>query len=219
MISTPDNITNNAAGNSTTESAGFVSLSNWATETDQLEAQSPLTILRISSEPVYVSLFTDQGLDATTHYLGRTETWAGGYVYCLARECPACAAQIDRKRFMLLPIIDLTDAQVKILLVPSEKGPSKLLTELLKILSLESRAEIVTKISRTKNFQYVVEAHRQDALNPDVCAAIKRFADQAKVLDLKSVITSMPASEMAQHERVAKRLALEGPGPWSESRE
>jgi len=120
---------------------------------------------------------------------------------------------------MLLPIIDLTDAQVKILLVPSEKGPSKLLTELLKILSLESRAEIVTKISRTKNFQYVVEAHRQDALNPDVCAAIKRFADQAKVLDLKSVITSMPASEMAQHERVAKRLALEGPGPWSESRE
>src|SRR5262245_61526009 len=146
MINTPDNTANIAVENTATGPAGFVSLSDWATEMDR-GAQSPLTVLRIASEPVFVSLFTDQGLDATTHYLEPTESWAGGYVYCLGRDCPACAAQIDRKRFMLLPIVDLTDARVKILMVPAEKGPSKLLTELLKVLSLESRAEIITKIS------------------------------------------------------------------------
>src|SRR5215469_14031807 len=190
MTSSP-NHTANAVGDIATEASGFVSLSDWVTERDREEAQSSLTVLRISSEPVYVSLFTDKGLDVTTHYLDRTETWTGGYVYCLGADCPACAAQLDRKRFMLLPIADLTDARVKILLVPSEKGPSKLLTELLKVLSLESRAELVTKISRTKSFQYLVDAHRQDALNPDVAAAIKRFLEEltAKVVDLRSVVT------------------------------
>jgi hypothetical protein len=218
MTSTPYN-TANAVGDLAASSAGLVSLTEWITETDREEAQSSLTILGISTEPVYVSLFTDQGSDVTTHYLERTETWAGGYVNCLGRDCPACAAQINRKRFMLLPIADLTDARVKILLVPFEKGPSKLFTELLKVLSLECRTEIITKITRSKKFQYAVDAHRQDALNPDVAAAIKRFVEElgAKVVDLRSVITSLPASEMAQHERVAKRLALEGPGPWGKS--
>ena len=98
--------------------------------------------------------------------------------------------------------------------MPSEKGPGKLVTELLKVLGLPNRAEVVTKISRTSNYQYIVDAHRQDALGPDVLAAIKRFADQldAKVIDLRSTVTRLPASEIAQHERIAKRLALEGRG-------
>jgi hypothetical protein len=85
----------------------------------------------------------------------------------------------------------------------------------LKVLSLENRAEIVTKITRTKKYQYVVHAHRQDALNPDVAAAVGRFVEQlnAGVADLRSVVTSMPASEMVEHKLVAKRLELEGRGP------
>jgi hypothetical protein len=45
-------------------------------------------------------------------------------------------------------------------------------------------------------------------------AAIKRFVDQldAKIIDLRSVVTKLPAVEIAQHERIAKRLALEGRG-------
>jgi hypothetical protein len=192
----------------------LVSLTEWAKAVDEEESQTSLTVLRTSTEPVYVSLFTDQGADVATHYLERTETWSGGYVYCLGAGCPACAAQIDRKRFVLLPVADLTDARIKILRVPSEKGPGKLLTEILKVLSLENRSEIVTKISRTKGFQYVVETPRQDALSPDVAAAIKRFVDQvaAKVIDLRSVVTSLSASEMSEHERIAKRLGLEGLG-------
>jgi pyruvate/2-oxoglutarate/acetoin dehydrogenase E1 component len=113
---------------------------------------------------------------------------------------------------MLLPVADLTDSTIKILRVPTEKGAGKLLTEIVKMLSLENREQIVTKITRTKRYQSVVDAHRQDALNPDVAAVIKRFVEQVKagVADIGSVVTSMPASEMAQHARVAKRLELEG---------
>jgi hypothetical protein len=196
------------------DSPALVSLTDWAATTDQEDAPSSLTVLKLSAEPVYVSFFTDQGADVTAHYLERTETWAGGYVYCVGAGCPACAAQIDRKRFVLLPVADLTDARIKVLRVPSEKGPGKLLTEMLKVLGLPNRAEIVSKISRTSNYQYIVDAHRQDALGPDVMAAIKRFVDQldAKIIDLRSVVTKLPAAEIAQHERIAKRLALEGRG-------
>jgi hypothetical protein len=195
-------------------SPALVSLTDWAATADQDDNSPSLTTLKLSAEPAYVSLFTDQGADVTAHYLERTETWAGGYIYCLGVGCPACTAQIDRKRFVLLPVADLTDARIKVLRVPSEKGPGKLLTEMLKVLSLPNRAEIVTKISRTSNYQYIVDAHRQDALGPDVLAAIKRFGDQldAKIIDLRSVVTKLPGAEIAQHERIAKRLTLEGRG-------
>jgi hypothetical protein len=198
----------------TVERPTLVSLTEWATATDEDESQSSLTVLRTSTEPVYVSLFTDQGADVATHYLERTETWSGGYVHCLGAGCPACAAQIDRKRFVLLPVADLTDAGIKILRVPSEKGPGKLLTEILKVLSLPNRAEIVTKISRTKGFQYIVDAPRHGTLGPDVATAIKRFVDHlnAKVIDIRSVVTSLSSAEMTEHERIAKRLDLEGLG-------
>ena len=211
ILNDPTNITAEAAASN---APGLVSLTDWAATTDQDDAPSSLSVLKLSGEPVYVSFFTDQGADVTAHYLERTETWAGGYVYCLGTGCPACAAHIDRKRFVLLPVADLTDARIKVLRVPSEKGPGKLLTEMLKVLGLPNRAEIVTKISRTGNYQYVVDAHRQDALSPDVMAAIKRFTVQlnANIIDLGSVVTRLPAAEITQHERIAKRLALEGRG-------
>ena len=211
ILNDPTNITAQAAASN---APGLVSLTDWAATADEVDASSSLTVLKLSGEPVYVSFFTDQGADVTAHYLEHTETWAGGYVYCLGAGCPACAAHIDRKRFVLLPVADLTDARIKVLRVPSEKGPGKLLTEMLKVLGLPNRAEIVTKISRTSNYQYIVDAHRQDALSPDVMAAVKRFADQLKadIIDLRSVVTRLPAGEIAQHERIAKRLALEGRG-------
>ena len=211
ILNDPTDITAEAAASN---APGLVSLTDWAATTDQDDAPSSLSVLKLSGEPVYVSFFTDQGADVTAHYLERTETWAGGYVYCLGTGCPACAAHIDRKRFVLLPVADLTDARIKVLRVPSEKGPGKLLTEMLKVLGLPNRAEIVTKISRTGNYQYVVDAHRQDALSPDVMAAIKRFTVQlnANIIDLGSVVTRLPAAEITQHERIAKRLALEGRG-------
>jgi hypothetical protein len=121
---------------------------------------------------------------------------------------------VDRKRFVLLPVADLTDGMIKILRVPAEKGPGKLVTELVKVLNLPSRADIITKISRIKNYQYVVEAHREDVLNPDILAAIKRFVQEleAGLVNLGSIVTRIPASEMVQHERIARRLELEGRG-------
>jgi len=221
MIDTLNIIESVVMQNTTTEPQVFVSLTDWATETERDDVPSPLVVLNISpTEPAYVSLFTDEGPAVTTHYLEGTDTSFGGYVHCLGQDCPACAAQTYRKRFVLLPVADLTDARIKILRVPSDKGPGKLLTEIVKVLGLPNRAEIITKINR-KAYQYIVEAHRQDALSPDVAAAIKRFAEQlsANVVDLRSVVAHMAASEMRQHERIARRLELEGPGPCRDSKE
>lgn len=114
----------------------------------------------------------------------------------------------------MLPVADLTDAQVKLLRVPVEKGPGRLRTEIVKVLALPDRTSIVTRIIRSRDFQHAVEAHRNEALAPDVAAAIKRFVDglNAGAINLKSVVTSMTEAEIRDHERVAKRLSREGPG-------
>jgi len=194
--------------------SSLVSLSDWLVTADQDGKNAQLAVLRLTTEPAYISLFTDQGADIRAHYLEQTENWSGGYVHCLGAGCPACGANIERKRYLLLPVADLTDAAVKVLRVPFEKGPGKLLTELMKILGLPDRADILTKIVRNKNYQYVVDAHKHGAPNPDVMAAVKRFLERlnAGAIDLRSVVGNLPAEEMAQHERVAKRLALEGIG-------
>ena len=190
----------------------LVSITSWLDDDDSQDGR-PLSALRLSAEPVYVSLFTDQGCDVETHYLEATDGWSGGYVHCLGKGCPACTARIERKRFLLLPVADLTDAQVKLLRVPAEKGPGRLRTEIVKVLALSDRAGIVTRITRGRDYQYTVEAHRNEALAPDIANAIKRFADalNAGSIDLKSIVLSMSGAEMAEHERVAKRLSLEGP--------
>jgi len=208
MTDIPDDTT---TATPASEAPGLVALTEWASDLDKND-KAPLAVLTVSTEPSYLSFFTEQGADVTTHYLEQTETWSGGYAHCLGHDCPGCKAQINRKRFVLLPVADLTDGVVKILRVPAEKGPGKLLTEILKVLMLSNRAQIITKISRTMKYQYVVEPHREEALNPDIAVAIKRFVEQLEtgVIDLRSVVTSMPAAEMLEHERIAKRLELEG---------
>ena len=79
-------------------SNALVSLTELATTMDRDDSQASLAVLIISTEPVYVTLFTDQGADVTTHFLEPTETWVGGYVVCLGHDCPACQAHLDRKR-------------------------------------------------------------------------------------------------------------------------
>jgi hypothetical protein len=190
----------------------LVSITNWLD--DESQDGSPLSVLRLSTEPVYLSLFTDQGSDIEAHYLEATDDWAGGYVRCLKGSCPACKAQIERKRFLLLPVADLTDGRIKVLRVPAEKGPGRLRTEIITVLALPDRDGIVTKITRGRDYHHSVEALRNEPLGLDIAATIKRFIDaiNAGSIDLKSVVISMAAAEMAEHERVAKRLALEEPG-------
>src|SRR3954452_13959233 len=191
----------------------LVSITSWLDD-DMAQDARPLSVLRLSTEPAYVSLFTDQGCDVETHYLEAEDSWAGGYVHCLGKTCPACLARIERKRFLLLPVADLTDAEVKLLRVPAEKGPGRLKTEIVKVLMLPNRAGIVTRITRSRDFRYTVEAVRNDSLGPDVACAIKHFSEalNAGAIVLKSVVTTMTAAEMKEHERVAKRLSLEAPG-------
>src|ERR1051326_4458411 len=90
----------------TSANSSLVSITSWLYEEDGQDIR-PLSVLRLSTEPVYVGLFTDQGCDVETHYLEADDSWFGGYIHCLGRDCPACLARIERKRFLLLPVADL----------------------------------------------------------------------------------------------------------------
>jgi len=211
-MTSESNFTSSDQSDTAVQASPLVSLNDWLSGADQDDAAPSLSVVRLSSEPVYVSLFTHDGMPALAHYLEATETWSGAYVHCLGDECPACKAKIDRKRFLLLPVADLTDAKVKVLRIPQEKGRGKLLTELSKVLALPDRASVITKIMRTNKYEHIVDVIPQGPVGPDVAAAIKRFTQhmQSRTVDLATVIARHSADEMAQHERVAKRLALEG---------
>lgn len=64
----------------------LVSITSWLDD-DESEGGRPLSVLRLSTEPVYVSLFTDQGCDVDTHYLEADDGWSGGYIHCLGQGC------------------------------------------------------------------------------------------------------------------------------------
>ena len=51
--------TNIAAETAAANAPGLVSLTDWAATTDQEDAPSSLSVLKLSGEPVYVSFFTD----------------------------------------------------------------------------------------------------------------------------------------------------------------
>src|SRR5690349_6284334 len=109
-----------------TEIPVLVSLTELASTVDLDDSQASLTVLNIATEVAFTTVFTEQGADVTAHFLDRTETWAGAYVHCLGDSCPACKAQIDRKRFLLLPVADRTDGLIKVIRLPVEKGPGRL---------------------------------------------------------------------------------------------
>ena len=69
--------------------SSLVSITSWLSDNES-EGGRPLSVLRLSTEPVYVSLFTDQGCDVETHYLEAEEGWSGGYIHCLGQGCSAC---------------------------------------------------------------------------------------------------------------------------------
>ena len=66
---------------------------------------------------------TGDGVCVDAHYLEEAEDWSPGYIQCTGDDCPACAAGINRSRFLLLPVVDRVEGKVKLLRVPAQKGP------------------------------------------------------------------------------------------------
>ena len=77
-------------------------------------------MLRISNTASYVSFFTGDGVRVDAHYLEEAEDWSPGYAQCTGDDCPACAAGINRSRFLLLPVVDRVEGKVKLLRVPAQ---------------------------------------------------------------------------------------------------
>ena len=191
----------------------MISLAAFSDEEEQAaQAGGIPEILRISNTASYVSFFTGDGVRVDAHFLEEAEDWSPGYVQCIGDDCPACAAGINRSRFLLLPVVDRVEGKVKLLRVPAQKGPGKLLTEIMKILGLENRDDVIAKITREGRFAYQVEPKPAPELDPEVIRAVKRFRESLDEggIDLTDSVTKFTADEIATHPSIAKRLDLEG---------
>ena len=199
-------------GSNPNNEAGFVSLTEVLNEVEEQEQDTTLRTLRIGPEDVYISVFTESAAKDTTHYLEATETWEKGYYRCLGEGCPACRAGLEPKQYLLLPVVDRVDAQVKVLRMPILRGPGKFLTEFGKVLTAPEREKVVATIRRDRNFVYTVAIRNTAEVDPQAAAAAKRFKERVENggLDIRSVHTSISADEMREHETIAKRLKLSG---------
>ena len=157
---------------------------------------------------------TGDGVCVDAHYLEEAEDWSPGYIQCTGDDCPACAAGINRSRFLLLPVVDRVEGKVKLLRVPAQKGPGKLLTEIMKVLGLENRDDVIAKITREGRYAYLVEPKPSPELDPEIIRAVRRFKELIDDggIDLTDSVTKFTADEIATHPKIAQRLRLEGVG-------
>lgn len=190
----------------------FVSLTDWLTEDDPGDV-GHLETIRLNQEPKYLSLFTQSLVMTDAHFLDANETFPDrGYYRCLGDDCPACKAEIEKKKFMLLPVADLEDGQIKILRVPRARGVGKLANELGKVLSLDDPSKVISVVTMDKNYGYTVSTKQSGEFSADIAEAIKRFEKNVSdgVVNINDVIVTISAEEMAVHGRIAKRLKLSG---------
>ena len=165
----------------------LVSITSWLDD-DESQGGRPLSALRLSTEPVYVSLFTDQGCRCRGALSG-SDRWLVRRLCPLPRQGLSGMRGADRPQTVSAAAGRRSDRrQVKLLRVPAEKGPGRLRTEIVKVLGLPDRAGIVTRITPRAGLPVHRRCASQDALAPDVAAAIKRFVDalDAKLIDLRS---------------------------------
>lgn len=174
-------------------------------------ADQPLQTVWLKAEPSYLNIFTKDVLQVDAHYLKDDASLANGYYRCLGDDCPACKAELSKQYFLLMPVVDFVDATVKILRIPRQKGPGKLLTEIGKVTSLPDPSSVMSKIIKGRDNKYSVDIkeHNPDG---DIAAAVKRFQKQfeAGMVDIGSVVPELSREEIVSHTEVAKKLKLEG---------
>lgn len=174
-------------------------------------SDQPLETVWLKEEPSYLNIFTKNVLQVDAHYLKGDTILSNGYYRCIGDSCPACKAELQKQAFVLLPVVDFYDATVKILRIPRQKGPGKLLTEIGKVTSLPDPSSVMTKITKGSNNKYSVDVKERQS-DGDIAAAVKRFQKQieAGMVEIGSVVPELSRADMASHAEVAKKLKLEG---------
>ena len=198
--------------NDTSKETRAISILDFLAESEIDNEPGSLEVLRLGVEPVFVSFFTSNVVDEPTHFLDGTETWTRGYYRCLGDSCPACQAGLERKRYLLLPVVDRVDGRVKVIRIPVMKGPGKLLTEVGKIFTAPDCEKLIVQITRNRDFTHNVSIQNSAEIDPEVAAAAQRFTTGVEddSIDIGSVTTLVSVEDMAGHEKIARLLELQG---------
>lgn len=193
-------------------SSTLTSALDLADEPHATQDTSSLETLRLGQDTTFLSVFTHQGLVVKRHYLEATDSFAGGYSACLGEQCPACRAGIKANEVLRLPVVDRLTARIKLLDVPTQRGPGKLLTELQPALKAADPETFVVQVIRDAKYVYHVTLQAQGEADPEIAGRVQAFADQMEAgeVDLMSGLQVLTADEMRVHETIAQRLKLVG---------
>ena len=209
-MTTFENETAAAANGAANGGSPTISLFDAIAEADDTGTGDALGTVRIGTDASFISVFTEDVVPVSAHYLPATDTWDGTYAQCLGEACPACKAGLNRSDYLLLPVMDRVEGLVKVLRITRKKGPGQLLTELGQVLAMPGRERLVVRIIRTKNYIHQVAIASEGDLAPDLVEAVRAFGEKVRqgVLDVSKVIPRFTAEELQTHAGIAKRLSL-----------
>jgi hypothetical protein len=187
-----------------------ISLFDAIAEADDTGTGDALGMVRIGTDASFISVFTQDVVPVSAHYLPAIDTWDSTYAQCLGEACPACKAGIHRSDYLLLPVVDRVEGLVKVLRITRKKGPGQLLTELGQVLAMPGRDRLVMRITRNRNYVHQVAIASEGDLAPDLVEAVRAFDEKVNqgVLDVSKVIPRFTAEELLTHTGIAKRLSL-----------
>lgn len=112
------------ANGATIDGTPTISLFDAIAEADDTGKGDVLGFVRIGTDASFKCVFTADAVPVSAHYLPATDTWDGTYAQCLGEDCPACKAGILRSDYLLLPVVDRVEGQVKVLRITRKKGPA-----------------------------------------------------------------------------------------------
>ncbi len=193
-----------------TTASSTISLFDAIAETETGVDGDALEIIRIGTDANFISLFTHDVVPVSAHYLEATDDWSGTYAQCHGDVCPACQAGLSKTEYVLLPVLDRLEGQVKVLRITRQKGPGKLLTELGQVLAMPDRDRLVVRIVRSRNYVHQLTFESETDLDPALADAVRAFTEKVEkgVLHVKNVIPQYSIEEMVTHDKIAKRLLL-----------
>jgi len=164
--------------------------------------------LRLNQEPAAIMAFTSDVDVALLHY--EIDEAVRGYVPCPGTGCPSCFLGSAPQRFGLLPVLNVESREVEVLRIPTRRSAGSLAAALLPLLKDSDISDKVVMISR-QGSRFTARSQPL-AENGDRCAsAIEAFlAARKDGLKLVSAFPKLSAAELAEVERVRRKLAAVG---------
>lgn len=175
---------------------------------DSSDVQIDISEIWLREDPVLLLLFTDDSDEVNLHFVDAKEV--NTFVICPGTRCPLCFAGSAPQVHHLLPVYSIDDSAVRVIKVSNHRGPGALGPALHRLFADPKIADKVVILShKGKKFQVQTRPLPSDCDHGE--SAIATFkAARENGLDLKSAFHSLTASELADIEKIHRKVKAMG---------